>query len=142
MALRRLRPALTPAPGGAIEGNAGSRAGNGCQGAWPGVDLAVGCGFDLCFSLFYWQNSLVVEHIFEYNGGMQLGDSTATTREPRSRLDEALDNFDAALTDLIGTVETGGLDQLSADEKVAVWQKLRNHPQPAAAHRSPDDRRR
>ncbi len=55
---------------------------------------------------------------------MQLGDSTATTREPRSRLDEALDHFDTALTDLISTVETGGLDQLSAEEKVAVWQRF------------------
>jgi hypothetical protein len=80
---------------------------------------------------------LVIEHIFEYNGSMQLGDSLATTREPRSRLDEALDHFDAALTDLIGTFETGALDQLSADEKVAVWQRfetLRNR-QPLIDHR-------
>ena len=55
---------------------------------------------------------------------MELGDPTATTREPRSRLDEALDRFDAAVTELIGTVETGGLDQLSAEEKVAVWQRF------------------
>ena len=68
---------------------------------------------------------------------MQLGDSIATTREPRSRLDEALDQFDAALTDLISTFETGGLDQLSAEEKVAVWQRfetLRNR-QPLIDHR-------
>ena len=55
---------------------------------------------------------------------MELGDPTATTRDPRSRLDEALDTFDTALTDLIDTFETGGLDQLSADEKVAVWQRF------------------
>jgi Domain of unknown function (DUF222) len=55
---------------------------------------------------------------------MELGDPTATTRERRSRLDAALDAFDAALTELIGTVDTGGLDQLSAEEKVAVWQRF------------------
>jgi hypothetical protein len=67
---------------------------------------------------------LVLEHIFEYNRDMQLGDPTAATREPRSRLDEALDHFDAALTELITSVDSGGLDQLSAEEKVAVWQKF------------------
>jgi uncharacterized protein DUF222 len=67
---------------------------------------------------------LVVERSFEYNRGMELGDPTATTRDPRSRLDEALDTFENSLAELIGTVETGGLDQLSADEKVAVWQKF------------------
>ena len=55
---------------------------------------------------------------------MELGDPTATTRDQCSRLDEALDTFDAALTDLIGAVETGGLDHLSAEEKVAVWQRF------------------
>src|SRR6476620_9997859 len=68
---------------------------------------------------------------------MQLGDPTATPRDPRSRLDAALDHFDAALTELIGTVETGGLDQLTAEEKVAVWQRfetLRNR-QPIIDHR-------
>src|SRR6478672_5812116 len=55
---------------------------------------------------------------------MQLGDSRAMTRDQRSRLDEALDHFDTALTDLIDTCETGGLDQLSAGEKVAVWQRF------------------
>src|SRR6476620_1479654 len=55
---------------------------------------------------------------------MQLGDSLATTREPRSRLDAALDTFENSLAELITTVETGGLDQLSAEEKVALWQKV------------------
>ena len=45
---------------------------------------------------------------------MQLGDPTATTRDQRSRLDEALDHLDTALTDLIDTLDTGGLDQLDA----------------------------
>jgi hypothetical protein len=68
---------------------------------------------------------------------MQLGDPTATTRDPRSRLDQALNHLDAALTDLIDTVDTGGLDHLSADEKVGVWQRfetLRNR-QPLIDHR-------
>ncbi len=65
------------------------------------------------------------------------GSPTATTREPRSRLDEALDTFENSLAELISTVETGGLDQLSADEKVAVWQRfetIRNR-QPLIDHR-------
>jgi len=67
---------------------------------------------------------LVVERIFEYNGSMQLGDPTAGEREQRSRLDEALDHLDAAITDLISTLEAGGLDQLSAEEKVAVSRRF------------------
>jgi len=79
---------------------------------------------------------LVLEHVFEYNRGMQLGDPTATTRDQRSRLDEALDHLDTALTDLIDTLDTGGLDHLSTDEKVTVWQRfetLRNR-QPLIDH--------
>ena len=55
---------------------------------------------------------------------MELGDPTATTREQRSRLDVALDTFENSLADLIGTFNTGGLDQLSAEEKVAVWRRF------------------
>ena len=76
------------------------------------------------FSLILLGKQLVLEHIFEYNRDMQLGDPTATTREPRSRLDEALDTFDAAVTELIGTIENGGLDQLDGAEKIALWQKF------------------
>jgi Domain of unknown function (DUF222) len=68
---------------------------------------------------------------------MELGDPTATRREPRSRLDAALDTFENSLAELITSVETGGLDQLSAEEKVAVWQRfetLRNR-QPLIDHR-------
>ena len=68
---------------------------------------------------------------------MQLGDPSATTREPRSRLDEALDTFENSLAELITTVDTGGLDHLSAEEKVAVWQRfetIRNR-QPLIDHR-------
>ena len=61
---------------------------------------------------------------------MELGDSTTTERDQRSLVDEALDRFDAALTDLISTAETGGLDHLEPDQQVAVWQRferLRNN---------------
>jgi hypothetical protein len=39
-------------------------------------------------------------------------------------MDAALDTLDTVLTDLINTVETGGLDQLNVAEKVAVWQRF------------------
>jgi hypothetical protein len=55
---------------------------------------------------------------------MELGGHNSTERTERSPLDEALDTFDAALTDLISRVEPGGLDQLEAAEKVAVWQRF------------------
>ena len=55
---------------------------------------------------------------------MELGDSTTAEPGQRSVVDEALDTFDAALTDLISTVETGGFDQLHADQQVAVWQRF------------------
>jgi hypothetical protein len=44
---------------------------------------------------------------------MELGDSTAAEREQRSVVEEALDRFDSALTDVINTVETGGFDRLA-----------------------------
>jgi hypothetical protein len=55
---------------------------------------------------------------------MELGDSTTAEPGQRSVMDEALDTFDAALTDLISAVETGGLDHLEPDEQVAVWQRF------------------
>jgi hypothetical protein len=55
---------------------------------------------------------------------MELGDSTTAERDQRAVVEEILDRFDAALTDLIDTAETGGLDHLKADEQVAVWQRF------------------
>jgi hypothetical protein len=52
---------------------------------------------------------------------MELGDSTTAERHQRSVVDKALDTFDTALTDLISTLETSGLDHLHADQQVAVW---------------------
>jgi Domain of unknown function (DUF222) len=55
---------------------------------------------------------------------MQLGESIPDEREQRSPMEMALETLDAAVTDLINTVETGGLDQLHADQQVAVWQRF------------------
>jgi hypothetical protein len=55
---------------------------------------------------------------------MELGDPTTDRRPQRSRVDVALDAFETALNGLIGTVEAGGLDQLTANQKVAVWQRF------------------
>jgi Domain of unknown function (DUF222) len=88
-----------------------------------GHGLRLGADSDLKF-LYFLEKQLAIEHIFEYNRSMQLGDSTATTHEQRSRLDKALDHFDSAITELITTVETGELDQLEGAEKVAVWQRF------------------
>src|SRR5688500_1037639 len=55
---------------------------------------------------------------------MQLGDPTAAERTQGSPLDVALDAFDAALDILINTIETGGLEHLSAAEKISFWQRF------------------
>src|SRR6185312_15375517 len=55
---------------------------------------------------------------------MELGDPTATTRDPRRRLDEALDTVENSIAELITTVDAGALNHLSAEEKVAVWQRF------------------
>jgi hypothetical protein len=54
---------------------------------------------------------------------MELGDPVVGRTE-RGRLDLALDAFDIALNDVIETVETGGLDQLTANQKVEWWQRF------------------
>jgi uncharacterized protein DUF222 len=86
----------------------------------------LGCQVRILLSVFRYiiEKSLVIERIFEYNEHMELGDPTARTRDSRSRLDETLDQFDSAVTELISTVETGGLDHLDTEEKVAVWQRF------------------
>ena len=72
---------------------------------WRGLVRWVGLGGRLAVSISFFLillgKQLVVERIFEYNRGMELGDPTATTREPRSRLDEALDTFEHSLAELI-----------------------------------------
>jgi hypothetical protein len=54
---------------------------------------------------------------------MELGDHSVE-RDQRSAMDEVLDRLDSALTDVITTIEAGGLDQLASVEKVAVWQRF------------------
>ena len=83
-----------------------------------------GAGFDLSFSLFCWENSLSSNTssntIEAWNSGIP--QQRRATRAVGSMRPST--TFDTALTDLIDTVETGGLDHLSADEKVAVWQRF------------------
>jgi Domain of unknown function (DUF222) len=67
---------------------------------------------------------LVIEHIFEYNGGMQLGDHPLDTRVERSRLDAVLDKLDTVYTELLGVIESGGFGELERAEKVAAWQRV------------------
>ena len=52
------------------------------------------------FSLYCWENSLFSNTSSNIMEACNSGTLTATTREPRSRLDEALDTFDAAVTEL------------------------------------------
>jgi hypothetical protein len=55
---------------------------------------------------------------------MELGEPTTDQRDQRSVLAVVLDTLETALTDVIDKVETGGLDQLAADQKVVVWQRF------------------
>jgi Domain of unknown function (DUF222)/HNH endonuclease len=55
---------------------------------------------------------------------MQLGDALAGERTERSQLDEALNALDNALNGLVDTLEAGGLDQLTAAEKISFWQRF------------------
>ena len=69
------------------------------------------------FFLILLTNQLAIERSFEYNGGMGLGDHDTA-------IDAALDALNEALDNLITAVETGGLDHLTAVDKVAVWQRF------------------
>jgi hypothetical protein len=53
---------------------------------------------------------------------MELGDQTAGERSERSPLGLAIDALNNALNGLIDTIETGGLEQLTAAEKITFWQ--------------------
>src|SRR5687767_9758518 len=55
---------------------------------------------------------------------MELGDPTTDERAERSALDVALDSLDNALNGLLDTVESGGLEQLNAAEKISFWQRF------------------
>ena len=55
---------------------------------------------------------------------MELGDPTTDERAERSALDVALDTLDNALNGLLDTVQSGGLEQLNAAEKISFWQQF------------------
>jgi hypothetical protein len=55
---------------------------------------------------------------------MQLGDSTTTERDQRSVVEGILDKLNDDLAELVTAVESGGLDQLHADQQVAVWRRF------------------
>jgi hypothetical protein len=55
---------------------------------------------------------------------MELGDPTAQQRTERGRLNVVLDKLNDNFAELVETVETGGLDQLDATEKVALWRRF------------------
>jgi hypothetical protein len=55
---------------------------------------------------------------------MQLGEPTTDQRAERGQLDAVLDQLNEVFVELLDTVETGGLDHLTAHEKVAVWQRF------------------
>jgi hypothetical protein len=55
---------------------------------------------------------------------MQLGDASAAERTERCQLNEALNALDTAVSGLVDALETGGLDQLAAVEKIDFWQRF------------------
>ena len=55
---------------------------------------------------------------------MDFGDPPAAEREQRSVLDVALDAFETALTDVIEKIESGGLDQLTLEQKISWWRRF------------------
>jgi hypothetical protein len=55
---------------------------------------------------------------------MELGDSNTAERNERSRLDVVLDKLNVDLAELLEAVESGGLDQLTAAQKISFWQKF------------------
>jgi hypothetical protein len=55
---------------------------------------------------------------------MELGEPPTEQRTERGRLDVVLDKYGEVFAELIEIVETGGLDQLTANQKVAIWQRF------------------
>lgn len=73
------------------------------------------------------EKQLVIEHIFDYHESMELGDPTAGERtecSERSQPDVILDKLNNDLAELLETVESGGLDHLSAAEKISFWKRF------------------
>jgi Domain of unknown function (DUF222) len=124
-----LRPALTPAPGDAHLCGRREQVRRFKIKASGGILWRVGWVGQLSGSiqgaifLILLRKQLAVEHEFEYNKCMELGDPTAAQTE-RSRLNVVLDKLHDDLAELVEAVESGGLDQLTAAQKVAVWQRF------------------
>jgi Domain of unknown function (DUF222) len=55
---------------------------------------------------------------------MEVGDPRAAERTEPSPLDVVLDRLNDVYTELLDSVEAGGLDQLDAAEKISFWQKF------------------
>ncbi len=55
---------------------------------------------------------------------MELGDPAADQRTERGRLDVVLDRLNDDLAELVEAVESGGLEQLDAAAKVALWHRF------------------
>jgi hypothetical protein len=55
---------------------------------------------------------------------MEIGDPAADQRTERGRLDVVLDRLDDDLAELVEAVEAGGLEQLDAAAKVALWHRF------------------
>ena len=116
-----LRPALTPAPGDTDKAAAGSRPGmqeqrtGECFGRGVGWGLGWAVeGFWPAFSLFCWENGLSSNtdsnRIGVWNSGnQQSAPSAAGWMGPRQ--------IDDVFAELLDTVETGGLDQLTPERK-------------------------
>jgi hypothetical protein len=66
---------------------------NSFGGVW-----VIGCGFWIPISLILLENGRAIEHSFDYNGRMELGDQATARRDQRAPIDLALDAFDTALT--------------------------------------------
>ena len=82
------------------------------------------CRFDGPIFLILLRSRLVIEHIFEYNRCMELGDHTAAECTERSRLDVILDKLNHVYGEVLEAVEGGGLEQLDAAEKISWWQRF------------------
>jgi hypothetical protein len=55
---------------------------------------------------------------------MQLGDPDTAEGAERSRLDAVLDKLNDVYAELLDTIETGGLEQLNAAEKISFWRRF------------------
>jgi Domain of unknown function (DUF222) len=101
-----------------------NRPGEGLEGVRSGSGSSGRGGWRATIFLNLLRKRLVIEHIFEYNGGVQLGDHNMVERAERSPLNVVLDRLGNVYAELLDTLESGGLDQLNAAEKISFWQEF------------------